>query len=62
MRSALARVFRVARETQSLGAVERGRCTDGAHTLLTRGALLDNLLGDVGLPGSRLLVYTVLAY
>lgn len=59
--SALARVFRAARKTQGLGAVERGRGADLAHTLLARGALLDNLLGHVGLPrGLGLLLCFVL--
>lgn len=53
---ALARVFRVARETQRLGAVERRRGANRTQALLTRLTLLHNLLGDVGLPRSRLLV------
>ena len=56
MGGALARVFRVARETQRLGAVERRRGADRTQTLLARLTLLHNLLGDVGLPRSRLLV------
>ena len=49
MRSALTRVFRVACKTESLGAVERHRGANLAHTLLARITLLDNLLRNVRL-------------
>lgn len=56
VRSALTRVFRVARQTERLGAVERRRSADLAHTRLTRATLLDDLLGDVRLPRSHVLL------
>lgn len=49
VRGALTRVFRVARKTEGLGAVERHRGADLAHTLLAGVTLLDNLLRNVGL-------------
>ena len=51
--SALARVFRVARKTEGLGATESRRGAHLAHTLLTGLALLDNLLRNIGLASSR---------
>ena len=51
--SALARVFRVARKTEGLRAVERSRGAHLTHTQLTRAALLDNLLGNIRLPRGR---------
>lgn len=56
VRSALTRVFRVARQAERLGAVERRRRADLAHTRLTRATLLDDLLGDVRLPRSQVLL------
>ena len=56
VRSALTRVFRVAGQAKCLGAVERRRRADLAHTRLTRATLLDDLLGDVRLPRSQVLL------
>ena len=56
VRSTLTRVSRVARKTESLGTVERGRSAHLAHTRLTRAALLDDLLRDVGLPRREVLL------
>lgn len=54
VRRALAGVPRVTRETQRLGAVERHRGAHLAHTLLTRVALLDDLLSSGGAASGRL--------
>lgn len=59
MRGTLARVFRVARKTESLRAVERGRGVHLAHTLLTRATLLHDLLGHVRLPRRQVLLFCV---
>ena len=56
VRSTLTRVFRVARQAERLGAVERRRRADLAHTRLTRATLLDDLLRDVGLPRREVLL------
>lgn len=56
VRSTLTRVSRVARKTERLRAVERGRSAHLAHTRLTRAALLDDLLRDVGLPRREVLL------
>ena len=56
VRSTLTRVSRVAHKTESLGTVERGRSAHLAHTRLTRAALLDDLLRDVGLPRREVLL------
>ena len=56
VRSTLTRVSRVARKTERLRAVERGRSAHLAHTRLTRAALLDDLLRNVGLPRREVLL------
>ena len=61
MRGALARVFRVARKTQRLGAVERRRRAHLAHALLTRVTLLHHLLGDVRLTRGNVLLACVVS-
>lgn len=56
VRSALTRVFRVTGQTERLGTVERRRRADLAHARLTRATLLDDLLGDLRLPRSQVLL------